>query len=67
MLVHGGGPEINSWLGKLGIESKFKNGLRVTDGKCGKILPCDLRVQKDLCRLPRAVKHRYSFLICFVT
>ena len=31
VLVHGGGPEINSLLGKLGIESKFKNGLRVTD------------------------------------
>lgn len=33
VLVHGGGPEINSWLNKLGIEANFKNGLRVTDGK----------------------------------
>jgi len=32
VLVHGGGPEINSWLGKLGIAANFKNGLRVTDG-----------------------------------
>jgi len=32
VLVHGGGPEINIWLGKLGIEAQFKNGLRVTDG-----------------------------------
>jgi len=32
VLVHGGGPEINSWLGKLGIEAEFKGGLRVTDG-----------------------------------
>mmetsp|Transcript_16483 Transcript_16483/g.19770 ORF Transcript_16483/g.19770 Transcript_16483/m.19770 type:complete len:391 (-) Transcript_16483:279-1451(-) len=31
ILVHGGGPEINSWLTKLGIEPNFKNGLRVTD------------------------------------
>ncbi|HEY9836550.1 MAG TPA: hypothetical protein V6D27_06600, partial [Vampirovibrionales bacterium] len=31
VLVHGGGPEINSWLDKLGIEPQFKNGLRVTD------------------------------------
>jgi acetylglutamate kinase len=31
VLVHGGGPEINQWLGKLGIEPHFKNGLRVTD------------------------------------
>ena len=33
VLVHGGGPEINIWLSKLGIEANFKNGLRVTDGK----------------------------------
>ena len=32
VLVHGGGPEINIWLNKLGIEAQFKNGLRVTDG-----------------------------------
>ena len=32
VLVHGGGPEINSWLDKVGIEAEFKNGLRVTDG-----------------------------------
>ena len=32
VLVHGGGPEINMWLSKLGIEPQFKNGLRVTDG-----------------------------------
>lgn len=32
VLVHGGGPEINTWLNKLGIEPNFKNGLRVTDG-----------------------------------
>jgi len=29
ILVHGGGPEINSWLEKLGIEPQFKDGLRV--------------------------------------
>lgn len=34
VLVHGGGPEINTWLNKLGIEPNFKNGLRVTDGMC---------------------------------
>ena len=31
VLVHGGGPEINEMLGKLGIESKFIGGLRYTD------------------------------------
>lgn len=31
VVVHGGGPQINELLGRLGIESKFVNGLRVTD------------------------------------
>ena len=31
VLVHGGGPEINGMLKQLNIESKFKDGLRVTD------------------------------------
>jgi acetylglutamate kinase len=31
VLVHGGGPEIDHWLGRLGIEKKTLNGLRVTD------------------------------------
>ncbi len=31
VLVHGGGPEINDMLKKLGIESKFIGGLRYTD------------------------------------
>lgn len=31
VLVHGGGPEITEMLGRVGLESKFVNGLRVTD------------------------------------
>jgi acetylglutamate kinase len=31
VLVHGGGPYINEWLGKMHIPALFKNGLRVTD------------------------------------
>ena len=31
VLVHGGGPEISAMLKKIGKESKFVNGLRVTD------------------------------------
>lgn len=31
VLVHGGGPEISAMLKRLGIESKFVNGLRYTD------------------------------------
>lgn len=31
VVVHGGGPQINDMLDRLGIESSFVNGLRVTD------------------------------------
>jgi acetylglutamate kinase len=31
VVIHGGGPEINSLLGRLDIKSEFVNGLRVTD------------------------------------
>ena len=31
VVVHGGGPQIGAMLEKLGIESRFSNGLRVTD------------------------------------
>ena len=31
IVVHGGGPQINRMLDRLGIKSKFVNGLRVTD------------------------------------
>lgn len=31
VLVHGGGPEITEMLGRVGLESRFVNGLRVTD------------------------------------
>ncbi|WP_436410934.1 amino acid kinase family protein, partial [Thermus scotoductus] len=30
VLVHGGGPEIGAWLTRLGLESRFEGGLRVT-------------------------------------
>ena len=31
ILVHGGGPEINAMLGRVGVSSSFHNGLRITD------------------------------------
>ena len=31
IIVHGGGKEISRWVGKVGMEPKFVNGLRVTD------------------------------------
>lgn len=31
IIVHGGGPQIGAMLNKIGIESKFESGLRITD------------------------------------
>lgn len=33
VVVHGGGPQINDLMGRLGKQSEFRNGLRVTDGE----------------------------------
>ncbi|KAF3332929.1 hypothetical protein FCM35_KLT02506 [Carex littledalei] len=38
VLVHGGGPEIDSWLARLGVEPQFINGLRVTDEMTMKVV-----------------------------
>ncbi|MBD1920348.1 acetylglutamate kinase [Microcoleus sp. FACHB-831] len=53
VVVHGGGPEINSWLDKLGIEPQFKNGLRVTDAATMDVVEMVLvgRVNKEIVRL----------------
>jgi len=53
VVVHGGGPEINAWLGKLGIEPQFKNGLRVTDASTMDVVEMvlDGRVNKELVSL----------------
>tara|TARA_B110000971_G_scaffold43069_1_gene42515 strand:+ start:612 stop:1580 length:969 start_codon:yes stop_codon:yes gene_type:complete len=53
ILVHGGGPEINTWLTKVGIEPKFKNGLRVTDAETMEIVEMVLvgKVNKSLVSL----------------
>ncbi|NER47519.1 MAG: acetylglutamate kinase [Symploca sp. SIO1B1] len=53
VIVHGGGPEINSWLEKLNIEPQFKNGLRVTDAATMDVVEMVLvgRVNKELVAL----------------
>lgn len=37
VVVHGGGPQIGEMLGKLGVQSSFVDGLRVTDAETAKI------------------------------
>lgn len=53
VIVHGGGPEINSWLDKLGIEPQFNNGLRVTDAATMDVVEMVLvgRVNKEIVSL----------------
>ncbi len=53
VVVHGGGPEINIWLTKLGIEPQFKDGLRVTDAQTMDVVEMVLvgRVNKELVSL----------------
>jgi acetylglutamate kinase len=38
IVVHGGGPQIGAMLAKMGIESKFEGGLRVTDQRTVEIV-----------------------------
>lgn len=50
VLVHGGGPEINEMLKKVGIESRFVGGLRYTDADTAEIVRMVLagKVNKSL-------------------
>jgi len=50
VLVHGGGPEINDMLDRLGMESRFVNGLRYTDKETMDVVQSVLcgKVNKDL-------------------
>jgi len=50
VVVHGGGPAINSMLDKLGIESKFHNGLRITDAATMDVVQMVLmgKINKDV-------------------
>lgn len=49
IIVHGGGKEISRWVGKVGMEPKFINGLRVTDKDTMEIAEMVLaKVNKEL-------------------
>lgn len=50
VVVHGGGPEISAMLKKIGKESKFEDGLRVTDAETMDVVQQVLcgKVNKDL-------------------
>ncbi|MDR0963793.1 MAG: acetylglutamate kinase, partial [Clostridium sp.] len=49
IIVHGGGKEISRWIGKIGKEPQFVNGLRVTDSETMEIAEMVLgKVNKSL-------------------
>lgn len=53
VLVHGGGPEISEALKKMGVSSRFVNGLRVTDAESMNVVQMVLagKINKDLVAL----------------
>ena len=52
IIVHGGGKEFSRWVGKVGKEAKFVNGLRVTDKETMEIAEMVLgKVNKELVTL----------------
>lgn len=53
VLIHGGGPEISEMLERVGAESKFVNGLRVTDKEAVEIVQMVLagKINKNLVNL----------------
>lgn len=49
IIVHGGGKEITRWINKIGLETRFVNGLRVTDKPTMEIVEMVLnKINKDL-------------------
>ena len=52
IIVHGGGKEISRWVGRVGKEARFVNGLRVTDAETMEIAEMVLnKVNKNLVRM----------------
>lgn len=56
IIVHGGGKEISRWVGKVGMEPRFVNGLRVTDAETMEIAEMVLaRVNQELVTLVQSL------------
>lgn len=56
IIVHGGGKEISRWVGKVGMEPKFINGLRVTDEATMEVAEMVLgKVNKELVTLVQSL------------
>lgn len=56
IIVHGGGKEISRWVGKVGMEPQFINGLRVTDADTMEVAEMVLgKVNKELVALVQSL------------
>ncbi len=56
IIVHGGGKEISRWVGKVGMEPRFVNGLRVTDEETMEVAEMVLnKVNKELVSMVQAL------------
>ncbi len=56
IIVHGGGKEISRWVGKVGMEPHFVNGLRVTDEDTMEVAEMVLnKVNKELVSMVQAL------------
>ena len=56
IIVHGGGKEISRWVGKVGMEARFVNGLRVTDAATMEIAEMVLaKVNQELVTLVQSL------------
>lgn len=56
IIVHGGGKEISQWINKVGMETRFVNGLRVTDEPTMEIAEMVLgKVNKGLVQMMESV------------
>ncbi len=60
VIVHGGGPEITGFLGKVGKETEFISGLRVTDEETVEIaeMVLDGKINSDIVTLLNSDLHR---------
>ena len=63
IIVHGGGKEISKWVGKVGMEPHFINGLRVTDADTMELAEMVLgKVNKSpACRKSWRQSNRYQW------
>ena len=65
VIIHGGGPQITSYLEKMGIKSEFVDGMRVTDDKSIEMIEMVLggSINKEIVNLITKNKKIWLFLM----